>query len=245
MKLHHYILSLLILLLSACTSQVDEQLQRAEEYYIKHRAINDSIDGALSQIETTPGSRQDVMKRILQATYLYQTGEVEKAFDAFDAFSHELNTQGGSKASDGITPYWRAVVEDYMGFIYMDSGLTRQSRSHFYRVLDFANMMHDEKAIANACTHISAYHQIVGELDSALYYASKPLSFVNVLDSPMVTIIYNNLAVVQSSLLKAGLEVKTRRLLVMSPSSSTLTFSGWNKRNCTVESFCTLAIVPR
>ena len=127
----------------------------------------------------------------------------------------------------------------------MDSRLTRQSRSHFYRVLDFANMMHDEKAIANACTHISAYHQIVGELDSALYYASKPLSFVNVLDSPMVAIIYNNLAVVQSSLLKAGLEVKTRRLLVMSPSSSTLTFSGWNKRNCTVESFCTLAIVPR
>lgn len=204
MKLQHYILSLLILLLSACTSQVDEQLQRAEEYYIKHRAINDSIDGALSQIETTPGSRQDVMKRILQATYLYKTGEVEKAFDAFDALSRELDTQGGSKTSDGITPYWRAVVEDYMGFIYMDSGLTRQSRSHFYRVLDFANMMHDEKTIANACTHISAYHQIVGELDSALYYASKPLSFVNVLDSPMVAIIYNNLAVMQSSIAQSA-----------------------------------------
>lgn len=204
MKLHHYILSLLILFLSACTSQVDEQLQRAEEYYIRHRAINDSIDEVLSQIETSPGSRQDMMKRILKATYLYQTGEVEKAFDAFDALSHELNTQGGSTTNDGITPYWRAVVEDYMGFIYMDSGLTRQSRSHFYRVLDFANMMHDEKAIANACTHISAYHQIVGELDSALYYASKPLSFVNVLDSPMVAIIYNNLAVVQSSIAQSA-----------------------------------------
>lgn len=204
MKLHHYILSLLILFLSACTSQVDGQLQRAEEYYIEHHAINDSIDEVLSQMKTSPGSRQDVMKRILQATYLYQKGEVEKAFDAFDALSHELNTQGGSKTNDGITPYWRAVVEDYMGFIYMDSGLTRQSRSHFYRVLDFANMMHDEKAIANACTHISAYHQIVGELDSALYYASKPLSFVNVLDSPMVAIIYNNLAVVQSSIAQSA-----------------------------------------
>ena len=204
MKLHHYILSLLILLLSACTSQVDEQLQRAEEYYIKHRAINDSIDEVLSRIETTPGSRQDVMKRILQATYLYQTGEVEKAFDAFDAFSHELNTQGGSKASDGITPYWRAVVEDYMGFIYMDSGLTRQSRSHFYRVLDFANMMHDEKAIANACSHISAYHHSMGELDSALYYASKPLSYESVLDSQMVAIIYNNLAVLQLSIAQSA-----------------------------------------
>ena len=204
MKLHHYILSLLILFLSACTSHVDEQLQRAEEYYIKHRAINDSIDGALSQIETTPGSRQDVKKRILQATYLYQTGEVEKAFDAFDALSRELNTQGGSKTNDGITPYWRAVVEDYLGFIYIESGLVRQSRSHFYKVLDYANMMHDEKAIANACSHISAYHHSMGELDSALYYASKPLSYESVLDSQMVAIIYNNLAVLQLSIAQSA-----------------------------------------
>lgn len=204
MKLQHYILSLLILLLTACTSQVDEQLQRAEEYYIEHRAINDSIDEVLSRIETTPGSRQDMMKRILRATYLYKTGEVEKAFDAFDALSRELDTQGGSKTSDGITPYWRAVVEDYMGFIYMDSGLARQSRPHFYKVLDYANMMHDEKAIANACSHISAYHHSMGELDSALYYASKPLSYENVLDSQMVAIIYNNLAVVQSSIAQSA-----------------------------------------
>ena len=73
-----YILSLLILFLSACTSQVDEQLQRAGEYYIEHRAINDSIDEVLSRMETSPGSRQDVMKRILQATYLYNKGEVER-----------------------------------------------------------------------------------------------------------------------------------------------------------------------
>ena len=78
--------------LSACTSQVDELLQRAEKYYIEHRAINDSIDEVLSRMETSPGSRQDVMKRILQATYLDKTGEVEKAFDAFDALSRELNT---------------------------------------------------------------------------------------------------------------------------------------------------------
>lgn len=204
MKLQHYILSLLILFLTACTSQVDEQLQRAEEYYIKHRAINDSIDEQLSRIETSPGSRQDVMKRILQATYLYKTGEIEKAFDAFDALSRELNTQGGSKTSDWITPYWRAVVEDYLGFIYIESSLARQSRSHFYKVLDYANMMHDEKAIANACTHISAYHHSMGELDSALYYASKPLSYESVLDSQMVAIIYNNLAVVQSSVAQSA-----------------------------------------
>ena len=204
MKLQHYILSLLILLLSACTSQVDEQLQRAEEYYIKHRAINDSIDEVLSRIETTPGSRQDVMKRILQATYLYQTGEVEKAFDAFDALSRELNTQGGSKTNDGITPYWRAVVEDYLGFIYIESGLVRQSRSHFYKVLDYANMMHDDKAIVNAYSHISVYHHTMGELDSALYYASKPLSYESVLDSQMVAIIYNNLAVLQLSIAQSA-----------------------------------------
>ncbi|MBQ0047604.1 MAG: hypothetical protein KBT33_08870, partial [Prevotellaceae bacterium] len=111
-----------------------------------------------------------------------------------------MNTQGGSKANDGITPYWRAVVEDYLGFIYIESGLARQSRSHFYKVLDYANMMHDEKAIANAYSHISAYHHSMGELDSALYYASKPLSYENVLDSQMVAIIYNNLAVLQSSI---------------------------------------------
>lgn len=204
MKLQHYILSLLILLLTACTSQVDEQLQRAEVYYIGHRAINDSIDEVLSRIETSPGSRQDVIKRILQATYLYKTGEVEKAFDAFEALSRELNTQGGSKANDGITPYWRAVVEDYLGFIYIESGLAQQSRSHFYKVLDYANMMHDEKAIANACTHISAYHHSMGELDSALYSASKPLSYESVLDSQMVAIIYNNLAVVQSSIAQSA-----------------------------------------
>ncbi|MBQ0046108.1 MAG: hypothetical protein KBT33_01180 [Prevotellaceae bacterium] len=200
MKLHHYILFLIIMLLSACTSQMDEQLQRAEEYYIEHRAINDSINEALSRIETSPSSRQDIMKRILQATYLYQKGETEKAFDAFYALSHELNAQDGNKMTEEITPYWRAVVEDYMGFIYIVSGLASQSRSHFYKVLDYAYMMHDDKAIVNAYSHISAYHHTMGELDSALYYASKPLSYESVMDSQMVAIIYNNLAVVQSSI---------------------------------------------
>ena len=65
-------------------------------------------------------------------------------------------------------------------------------------------MMHDEKAIANACSHISAYHHSMGELDSALYYASKPLSYESVLDSQMVAIIYNNLAVVQSSVAQSA-----------------------------------------
>lgn len=73
MKQTIYILSFIItLIFASCTSQVDEQLQSAEEYYIEHHSINDSIDYVLSQIETAPGTRQDKMKRILHATNLFR-----------------------------------------------------------------------------------------------------------------------------------------------------------------------------
>lgn len=196
MKLPHHILFLFILIISACTSQVDEQLRSAEEYYIEHHAINDSIDNALSQMVTTSGTSQDVMKRILHATYLFKSGGVEEAFSEFESLSREMN--------DDITPYWHAVVEDYLGLIYLNSGLAQKARPHFYKVLECANATKDERHIAQANSHLSCYHQVVGEHDSALYYASKVLTYENVLDSQMLAIAYQNLAVIQTSIAQSS-----------------------------------------
>lgn len=192
----YFLLSIILLIFAACTSKVDEQLQSAEEYYIEHHAINDSIDEVLSRIETSSGTKQDMMKRILQATNLFKKNDMEHAFSEFENLSREMN--------DDIAPYWHAVVEDYLGLIYLNSGLEKQARPHLYKVLDYANIMKDERRIAQANSHISCYHQMVGELDSALYYASKVLTYENVLDSQMVAIAYQNLAVIQTSIAQSS-----------------------------------------
>lgn len=197
MKQTIYILSFIItLIFASCTSQVDEQLQSVEEYYIEHHSINDSIDNVLSQIETAPGTRQDKMKRILHATNLFRKNDMETAFSEFESLSREID--------DDITPYWHVVVEDYLGLIYINSGLAKQARPHLYKVLDYANIMKDEKYIAQANSHISCYHHVVGELDSALYYASKVLTYENVLDSQMIAISYHNLAMIQTSIAQSS-----------------------------------------
>lgn len=161
----------------------------AETYYIDHREITDSIEDVLSRTKTIPGTNQHLIKQILHSIYLYGKGRIEESFSNFELCSRELDKD--------IHPYWKAVVEDYMGLIYLSSGLATQSRNHFYKVLEYAQEMQDDGTKINAYSHISCYHLGMGQLDSALYYASKVLYDYERLDSQMVAIAYNNLASIQ------------------------------------------------
>lgn len=166
----------------------------AEAYYIRHRIITDSIDSVLSRIETTPGTGMHLMRKIFRSVYLYDIDDVQRSFDGFESCSRELDVD--------IHPYWKALVEDYFGIIYLTSGFVEESGSHFYKVLDYAQTVHDPEIKANAYSHVSTYHREMGQLDSALYYATKVLDYYALLDSQLVSIAYHNLANIQMAISK-------------------------------------------
>lgn len=163
----------------------------AEAYYMKHRMLTDSIDETLACSTTVPDTKHDIMKRILHAVYLFENNEIEDAFSAFESCSRRM---------DGIAPYWRCVVEDYLGMIYLDAEMYKQARQHFYNVLEYSESMKDLKAIANANSHISSYYHMAGHLDSALCYATKVLSDETCLDSQMLAIAYQNICCIQMAM---------------------------------------------
>lgn len=163
----------------------------AEAYYMKHRMLTDSIDETLACSTTVPDTKHDIMKRILHAVYLFGNNEVEDAFSAFESCSRRM---------DGIAPYWKCVVEDYLGMIYLDAEMYKQARQHFYNVLKYSESMKDLKAIANANSHISSYYHMAGHLDSALCYATKVLSDDTCLDSQMLAIAYQNICCIQMAM---------------------------------------------
>lgn len=164
----------------------------AEAYYIKNRCITDSIQETISRIETRPDTKQKIMQDILLAIYLYDKNDVENAFSHFETCSREMDGK--------ISLYWECVVEDYMGIISLNAGLIPQSKSHFYKVLSYAETAGDQKSISNANSHISCYYHMTHELDSALVYATKVLSNESVLDSQMLAIAYQNLYYIQISI---------------------------------------------
>lgn len=163
----------------------------AEAYYMKHRMLTDSIDETLACSTTVPDTKHDIMKRILHAVYLFENNEIEDAFSAFESCSRRM---------DGIAPYWRCVVEDYLGMIYLDAEMYKQARQHFYNVLEYSESMKDLKAIANANSHISCYYHMAGHLDSALCYATKVLYDETCLDSQMLAIAYQNICCIQMAM---------------------------------------------
>lgn len=164
----------------------------AEAYYIKSRNVTDSIDKMLSHIETTPGTRQHLAKKILHSVYLYRHGDAKEALVSFDACRYEFDTD--------IHPYWKAVVEDYLGISYLRLGLLEQCRDHFYKVLEYAQLIGDKDVITNAYSHLSAYYRSTEYLDTALYFASKVVEECDRQDSQMVAIAYNNLASIQMAI---------------------------------------------
>lgn len=164
----------------------------AEAYYIRNRKLPDSIDKTLATLDTSSSTKMDIMKRIMQSISLLEKGRVEDAFSIFEICSREMN--------DEIAPYWKCLVEDYLGIIYLNSGLNMQARKHFFNVLELSESMGGQKNIAKAYSHISCYYHMVNELDSALHYATLVLENENLLDSQMVAIAYQNLYNIQMSI---------------------------------------------
>lgn len=178
--------------LSDAKLKPDYDLAWAETFYLKNKGLTDSVHKLLSHIQAKPDSKQAVMKQILHAIYLLQNNDTENAFAHFTASKREMNNL--------IDLYWQCVVEDYLGIICMNSGLSRQSKEHFYQVLKLSEEMKNPKAVSNAYSHISGYYHQVKELDSALYYATKVLKNEKQLDSQMLAIVYHNLYCIQMSI---------------------------------------------
>lgn len=163
----------------------------AETYYMKHRTLTDSIDATLSTIQFASDSKQDIMKNVLHAIYLFRKDKAEESFSLFESCSREMPNE--------ISPYWKCVVEDYLGIIYMGTGLNSPAKVHFNNVLCLSEAMEDPKAIANANCHLSCCYHMANQLDSALLYATKVLSDECILDSQMLAIAYQNLYYIQMS----------------------------------------------
>lgn len=170
----------------------DYDLAWAEVYYMKYRTLTDSVIETLSNHQESPGSKQAVMKDILQAIYLFRINKEEEAFSLFETCSREI--------TDEIGLYWKCVVYDHLGIICLDAGFGDQAKKYFYEVLESSEALGDIKAISNANSHISCYYQMTNRLDSALFYAKKVLEHENVLDSQMLAIAYQNLYYIQLSI---------------------------------------------
>lgn len=164
----------------------------AETYYMKHRTLTDSIDATLSTIQFASDSKQDIMKNVLHAIYLFRKDKTEESFSLFESCSREMQNEIGL--------YWKCVVYDHLGMICLDAGLNDQAKNHFYEVLESSKALGDAKAISNANSHISCYYQMTNRLDSALFYATKVIEHENVLDSQMLAIAYQNLYYIQLSI---------------------------------------------
>ena len=162
----------------------------AETYYMKHRTLTDSIDECLLKLETEPGSKQNNMQNVLHAISLLRENNVKEAFAIFEECSRKMNNIG---------LYWQCLVEDYLGIIYMDTGLSAQAKESFHNVLNISKAMENPKAIANANCHLSCCYHMANELDSALFYATEVLSNEYPLDSQMLAIAYQNLYYIQLS----------------------------------------------
>lgn len=124
--------------LSDAKLKPDYDLAWAETFYLKNKGLTDSVHKLLSHIQAKPDSKQAVMKQILHAIYLLQNNDTENAFAHFTASKREMNNL--------IDLYWQCVVEDYLGIICMNSGLSRQSKEHFYQVLKLSEEMKNPKA---------------------------------------------------------------------------------------------------
>lgn len=166
----------------------------AEAYYIQTRDVPDSIENILSHMETTPGTSQHLVKKILRSAYLFWKDDAKGAFDGFEGCRRELDMD--------IPLYWKAVVEDYLGIISLRTESIEKSRIHFFKVLDYAKLLDDKDAVTNAYCHLACYYCTVMQWDSALYYTSKVVEECDWQDSMLVAIAYNYLANIQMALSK-------------------------------------------
>lgn len=162
----------------------------AETYYMKHGRLTDSIEETLSHIKAEPEIKQNAMKTILHAIFLFQNNNTKEAFNLFEKCSRGMGV---------IDLYWQCLVEDYLGIIYMDAGLSTQAKECFHNVLKLAKTMGISRAIANANCHLSCCFHMANELDSALFYATEVLGDEYTLDSQMLAIAYQNLYYIQLS----------------------------------------------
>ena len=166
----------------------------AEAYYMQTKDVPDSIENILSHMETTPGTSQHLIKKILRSAYMFWQDDAKGAFESFEACKYELNVD--------IPIYWKIVIENYLGIISFRLGLTERCRNHFNEVLNYAVLMEDKDAITNAYNNLSSYYREMEQLDTALYYASKVIEGCNPQDSQMVAIAYNNMASIQMAITK-------------------------------------------
>ena len=167
----------------------------AEAYYMQTKDVPDSIENILSHMETTPGTSQHLIKKILRSAYMFWQDDVTGAFDSFKDCRRELDMD--------IPLYWKAVVEDYLGIISLRAGYMEECRNHFHKVLDYAMLMNDKNAITSAHSHLIYYYYTVTQLDTALYYASMVVEECDRQDSQMLAMTYNNLARIQMALSEA------------------------------------------
>lgn len=158
-------------------------------YYIKHKVPTISADSALAYIDQSYGQELYLMKRILCGIHMFKSKKMEEAFASFNSCSKELDAN--------IHPYWKCVVDDYLGIIYLNSRVMEKSKEHFFRVLHRAEDMKDIKSIAYAYSHISTYYHVNNQLDSALFYATNILKHEKEVDSTILAAVYHNLANIQ------------------------------------------------
>lgn len=167
----------------------------AEAYYMQTKDVPDSMEHILSHMETTPGTSQHLVKKILRSIYLFGQDDTKGAFDAFEDCRHESDMD--------IPLYWKAVVEDYLGIIRLRAGNMKECRNHFHKVLDYAMLMNDKDAITRAHSHLMCYHYAATQLDTALHYALMVVEECDRQDSQMLSTAYNNLASIQMALSNA------------------------------------------
>lgn len=168
------------------------QIVNAETFYLKHKVLNDSIDHSLSYIDNSYGKALFLRRKILHAVFLYASGDVENSMSSFEIVKRE------SEGTE-IHPYWKCLIDDYLGIIYLHYQAFDRAKEHFYSVLEHAKALDNNRATANAYSHLSCYYLTAGQLDSAMYYATKVLDDKSALDSLMLTVAYQNIFLIQTN----------------------------------------------
>lgn len=220
---------LCLMFMTACSSNVKEEIKRAEDlatiapdsaFAILEDIRKDALEDAkikpeydLVWAETYYVINRSLTDSIHEIIFHIdaQPGSKQKImhdilhalylFDAKDVEEAFSHFEACSREmKDKINPYWQCVVEDYLGIISLNAGLYPQSRNHFYKVLRNAELIGDKKNISNAYSHISCFYHMTNELDSALLYATKVLYNESILDSQMLAIAYQNLYYIQMSI---------------------------------------------
>lgn len=220
---------LCLMFITACSSNVKEEIKRAEDlavvapdsaFAILEDIRKDALEDAkikpeydLVWAETYYVKNRSLTDSIHEIVFHIdaQPGSKQKImhdilhalylFDAKDVEEAFSHFEACSREmKDKINPYWQCVVEDYLGIISLNAGLYPQSKNHFYKVLRNAELIGDKKNISNAYSHISCFYHMTNELDSALLYATKVLYNESILDSQMLAIAYQNLYYIQMSI---------------------------------------------